>query len=42
MKWFKDNIANLLSAAGLFVMFWGLMLVYAQLKQANEHQKWNN
>lgn len=42
MKWFKDNIAHLLSAAGLFVMFWGLMLVYAQLKQANEHQKWNN
>jgi len=42
MKWIKDNIANLLSAAGLFVMFWGLMLVYAQLKQANEHQRWNN
>lgn len=42
MKWFKDNIAHLLSAAGLFLTFWGLTLVYAQLKQANEHQKWNN
>lgn len=42
MKWFKDNIAHLLSVAVLFLTFWGLMLVYAQLKQANEHQKWNN
>lgn len=42
MKWFKDNIAHLLSAAGLLLTFWGLTLVYAQLKQANEHQKWSN
>lgn len=42
MNWFKDNIAHLLSAIGLLLTFWGLTLVYAQLKQANEHQKWNN
>jgi hypothetical protein len=42
MKWFKENIAHLLSAAGLFLTFCGLMLVDAQLKQGNEHQKWNN
>jgi hypothetical protein len=42
MKWFKDNIAHLLSAVGLFLTFWGMTLVYAQLKQANDHQKWNN
>lgn len=42
MRWLKDNITHLLSAVGLFITFWGLMLVYAQLKQANEHQKWNN
>lgn len=42
MKWFKDNVAHLLSALGLFLTFGGLMLVYAQLQQANEHQKWNN
>lgn len=42
MKWLKDNVAHLLSAVGLFLTFWGLTLVYAQLKQGNEHQKWNN
>lgn len=42
MKWLKDNIAHLLSGVGLLLTFWGLTLVYAQLKQANEHQKWNN
>lgn len=42
MRWLKDNIAHLLSVAGLFLTFWGLTLVSAQLKQANEHQKWNN
>lgn len=40
--WLKKNIAHLLSVVGLFATFWGLTLVYAQLKQANEHQKWNN
>jgi len=42
MKWFKANVAHLLSAIGLFLTFGGLILVDAQLKQGNEHQKWNN
>jgi hypothetical protein len=42
MKWLKKNIAHLLSASGLLLTFFGLLLVCAQLKQANEHHKWNN
>ena len=42
MKWFKNNVAHLLSALGLLLTFLGLMLVSEQLQQANEHQKWNN
>jgi len=38
----KENFTNLISAGGFILSLIGLLFVWLQLKQANEHKQWEN
>ena len=41
-EWLKNNAAHLLSTSAIVLTSIGLLFVYLQLKQSNEHQRWIN
>lgn len=41
-QWIANNAAQLVTIITLILTCLGLIFVHAQLKQSNEHQRWNN